>query len=128
MFLLLLYIFSRTHFMMAKRPMSGQQQNVAMMAKASPSFGGLDTGVGCTVITRAGCDVHTCAGWYAETEECPSVFYAPRIFSFAPSNMYSMLYPRHTGGAVPLRLLVKTAITAVAPPVVFHSFSPTRHT
>ena len=39
-----------------------------------------------------------------------------------------MLYPRHTGGAVPLRFLVKTAITAVTPPVVFHSISPTRHT
>ena len=37
-------------------------------------------------------------------------------------------YPRHTGGAVPLRFLVKTAITAVTPPVVFHSFPPTRHT
>ena len=32
------------------------------------------------------------------------------------------LYPRHTGGAVALRFLVKTAITAVTPPVVFHSF------
>ena len=30
--------------------------------------------------------------------------------------------PRHTGGAVPLRVLVKTAITVVTPPVVFHSF------
>ena len=30
--------------------------------------------------------------------------------------------PRHTGGAVPLRFLVKTAITLVTPPVVFHSF------
>ena len=38
-----------------------------------------------------------------------------------------LLYPRHTGGAVPLRFLVKTDITAVTPPVVFHSFSPTRH-
>ena len=37
-------------------------------------------------------------------------------------------YPRHTGGAVPLRVLVKTAITAETSPVVFHSFSPTRHT
>ena len=32
------------------------------------------------------------------------------------------LYPRHTGGAVPLRFLVQTAITVVTPPVVFHSF------
>ena len=39
-----------------------------------------------------------------------------------------LLCPRHTGGAVPLRFLLKTAITAVTPPVVFHSFSPTRHT
>ena len=31
----------------------------------------------------------------------------------------SVLYPRYTGGAVPLRFLVKTAITAVTPPVVF---------
>ena len=29
------------------------------------------------------------------------------------------LYPRHTGGAMPLRFLIKTAITAVTPPVVF---------
>ena len=32
------------------------------------------------------------------------------------------LYSRHTGGAVPLRFLVKTVITVVTPPVVFHSF------
>ena len=38
------------------------------------------------------------------------------------------LIPPHTGSAVPLRFLVKTAITAVTPPVSFHSFSPTRHT
>ena len=31
-------------------------------------------------------------------------------------------YPRHAGGAVPLRFLVKTAIIVVTPPVVFHSF------
>ena len=30
--------------------------------------------------------------------------------------------PRHTGGAVPLRLFIKTAITVVTPPVVFNSF------
>ena len=34
-----------------------------------------------------------------------------------------------TGGAVPLRVLVKTAITVnVTPPVDFNSFLPTRHT
>ena len=41
---------------------------------------------------------------------------------------HSLLYPRHTGGAVPLRVLVKTAITVVTPPVDFNSFPPTRHT
>ena len=35
---------------------------------------------------------------------------------------YMTVYPRHTGGAVLLRFLVKTAITVVTPPVVFHSF------
>ena len=30
--------------------------------------------------------------------------------------------PRHTGGAVPLRGLIKTAITVVAPSVFFNSF------
>ena len=30
-----------------------------------------------------------------------------------------LLYHRHNGGAVPLRVLVKTAITVVTPPVVF---------
>ena len=32
------------------------------------------------------------------------------------------LYPRHTGGAVALWFLVKSAITVVTLPVVFHSF------
>ena len=30
--------------------------------------------------------------------------------------------PRHTGGAVPLRFLIKTAITVVTPPVIVNSF------
>ena len=34
------------------------------------------------------------------------------------------LYPRHTGGAVLLRVLVKTAITVVIPPVDVNSFPP----
>ena len=38
------------------------------------------------------------------------------------------LYPRLPGGAVPLRVLAKTAITVVTPPVDFNSFPPTRHT
>ena len=38
------------------------------------------------------------------------------------------LYTRHTGGAVPLRILVKTAITVVVtPPIVFHSFRHPSH-
>ena len=42
---------------------------------------------------------------------------------FSTARMTTIpLYPRHTGGAVPLRFLVKTAITLVTPPVVFHSF------
>ena len=39
---------------------------------------------------------------------------------YKPINVHGiLLYPRHTGGAVPLRFLVKTATTVS---VVFHSF------
>ena len=38
------------------------------------------------------------------------------------SREHGGFIPRHTGGAVPLRFLVKTALTAVTPPVVFKSF------
>ena len=37
----------------------------------------------------------------------------------------SLVIHRHTGGAVPLRFLVKTAIAVVTPPVDFDSFPPT---
>ena len=37
------------------------------------------------------------------------------------------LYPRHTGGAVPLRFLARTAITVVTPTVVLHSFPLPAH-
>ena len=44
-----------------------------------------------------------------------------------PYTYLYMLYPRHTGGAVPLRFLVKTAIIAVTPPVVFIVFPHPSH-
>ena len=44
------------------------------------------------------------------------------IFENDRQHCALQLYPRHTGGAVPLRFFVKTAITVATPPVVYHSF------
>ena len=41
------------------------------------------------------------------------------VYFFAIARRF---YTRHTGGAVPLRVMVQTAITVVTPPVVFKSF------
>ena len=38
------------------------------------------------------------------------------------SRLHGGFIPRHTGGAVPLRFLIKTAITVLTPPVMFNSF------
>ena len=38
------------------------------------------------------------------------------------SRLLGGFIPRHTEGAVPLRFLMKTAITVVTPPVIFNSF------
>ena len=38
------------------------------------------------------------------------------------SRLHGGVIPRHIGGAVPLRFLIKTAITVVTQPVIFNSF------